>query len=72
MRRKVVALTLFDLRRRKKVDELSMVGVSGSKFPAIRNHLQANIANVYKDMDVSYVPPDNQISPGSYNSALQL
>ena len=32
----VVGLTLFDLRRRGKVGKLSMVGVSGGKFPAIR------------------------------------
>lgn len=32
-----------------------MVGVNGSKFPAIREHLNANIAQVYKDMDVLYV-----------------
>jgi len=32
----VVGLTLFDLRRRGKVGELSMVGTTGSKFPAIR------------------------------------
>jgi D-galacturonate reductase len=32
----VVALTLFDLRRRGKVGKLSMVGASGGKFPAIR------------------------------------
>lgn len=32
----VVGLTLFDLRRRGKVGKLSMVGVSGQKFPAIR------------------------------------
>lgn len=32
----VVGLTLFDLRRRGKVGKLSMVGTSGSKFPAIR------------------------------------
>ena len=32
----VVGLTLFDLRRRGKVGDLSMVGVSGKKFPAIR------------------------------------
>ena len=31
----VVALTLFDLRRRGKVGRLSMVGSSGHKFPAI-------------------------------------
>jgi D-galacturonate reductase len=32
----VVGLTLFDLRRCGKVGKLSMVGVSGGKFPAIR------------------------------------
>ena len=32
----VVGLTLFDLRRRGKVGKLSMVGTTGSKFPAIR------------------------------------
>lgn len=31
----VVGLTMFDLRRRGKVGKLSMVGVSGSKFPGI-------------------------------------
>jgi D-galacturonate reductase len=33
----VVGLTLFDLRRRGKVGKLSMVGTTGSKYPAIRN-----------------------------------
>lgn len=32
----VVGLTLFDLRRRGKVGDLGMVGVNGTKFPAIR------------------------------------
>jgi D-galacturonate reductase len=32
----VVGLTLFDLRRRGKVGDLSMVGVNGTKYPAIR------------------------------------
>lgn len=32
----VVGLSLFDLRRRGKVGKLSMVGVSGSKYPEIR------------------------------------
>ena len=32
-----------------------MVGVNGNKFPEIRAHLQNNIAEVYKDLDVSYV-----------------
>lgn len=32
-----------------------MVGVNGKKFPAIRQHLEKNIAGAYKDMDVTYV-----------------
>jgi hypothetical protein len=36
----VVALTMFDLRRRMKVDKLSMVGTTGSKFPGIREHFE--------------------------------
>jgi len=32
----VVGLSLFDLRRRGKVGKLGMVGVNGTKFPAIR------------------------------------
>lgn len=39
-----------------QVDKLSMVGTNGGKFPAIRTHLQENIAQVYKNMDISYVP----------------
>lgn len=35
----VVGLTLFDLRRRGKVGKLSMVGTSGSKYPAIRKSI---------------------------------
>lgn len=48
----VVGLTLFDLRRLGKVDKLSMVGVNGRRFPAIRQHLSEKIADVYKDMDI--------------------
>ncbi|PAV21975.1 D-galacturonic acid reductase [Pyrrhoderma noxium] len=68
----VVGLTLFDLRRRQKVDQLSMVGVSGSKFPAIRQHLQENIGNVYKDMDTSFVayPEESKTDPEAYKAAI--
>lgn len=34
-----------------------MAAVTGSKYPAIREHLQENIANVYKGMDTSCVYP---------------
>lgn len=36
----VVALSLFDLRRRGKVGKLSMVGTDGTKYPAIRMSLR--------------------------------
>ena len=36
-----------------QVDKLSMVGVNGSKFPAIREHLDSKIGQAYKDMDTS-------------------
>jgi D-galacturonate reductase len=39
-----------------QVDKLGMVGVNGGKFSAIRAHLDQNIAQVYKDIDTSYVP----------------
>lgn len=68
----VVGLTLFDLRRLGKVDHLSMVGTNGGKFPAIREHLQENIANVYKDMDISFdaFPEGNSVNPEAYKDAI--
>ena len=50
----VVALSLFDMRRRGKVGRLMMAGTNGSKFPGIRRHLHNAIARVYKDLDVSF------------------
>ncbi|PYI10439.1 NAD(P)-binding protein [Aspergillus sclerotiicarbonarius CBS 121057] len=68
----VVGLTLFDLRRRGKVGNLSMVGVSGSKFPGIRTHLQKNISDVYNNLDVSFssFPADNTSDPEAYKAAI--
>ncbi|GAT23513.1 D-galacturonic acid reductase [Aspergillus luchuensis] len=68
----VVGLTLFDLRRRGKVGDLSMVGVSGSKFPGIRAHLQKNISEVYNGLDVSFTsfPADNTSDPEAYKAAI--
>lgn len=51
----VVGLTLFNLRRLGIVDQLSMVGVNGRRFPDIRTHLAEKIEQVYKDMDVRCV-----------------
>ena len=40
----VVGLSMFDLRRRGKVGKLSMVGVNGTKFPAIREYPIAHVS----------------------------
>ncbi|KZV75571.1 D-galacturonic acid reductase [Peniophora sp. CONT] len=68
----VVGLTLFDLRRLGKVDKLGMAAVTGSKYPAIREHLQENIANVYKGMDTSFdsFPDNDKVDPESYKAAI--
>ncbi|KAF9458195.1 hypothetical protein BDZ94DRAFT_1271259 [Collybia nuda] len=68
----VVGLTLFDLRRLGKVDQLGMVGVNGGKFPAIRDHLAANIGGAYKDMDLSFdeFPKQGKIDPEAYKEAI--
>lgn len=68
----VVGLTMFDLRRRGKVSNLSMVGVSGKKYPAIREHLAKNIQNVYNNLDVSFAsyPADDRSDPEAYKTAI--
>lgn len=68
----VVGLTLFDLRRREKVDQLSMVGTNGKKFPEIRKHLDEKIAQAYKDLDISFkgYPDENKVDPDAYKTAI--
>jgi len=68
----VVALVLFDLRRRGKVSSLSMAGVSGTKFPAIRNHLHRNISQAYNNLDVSFTSysSDTASDPDAYKTAI--
>ncbi|CEL07180.1 Putative D-galacturonic acid reductase [Aspergillus calidoustus] len=68
----VVGLTLFDLRRRGKVGDLSMVGVSGRKFPGIREHLHKNITQVYNNLDTSFTsyPADDSTDPDAYKAAI--
>ncbi|KAF4120848.1 D-galacturonate reductase [Geosmithia morbida] len=68
----VVGLTLFDLRRRGKVGNLSMVGVNGTKFPAIRQHLDKNITQAYNGLDTSFDSfPENDVKdPDAYKAAI--
>ncbi|CAH0005314.1 unnamed protein product [Clonostachys byssicola] len=70
----VVGLTLFDLRRRGKVSNLSMVGVNGTKFPAIREHLHKNITQAYNGLDTSFesYPANDTKDPDAYKAAIDL
>jgi D-galacturonate reductase len=49
-----------------------MVGTSGGKFPAIRNHLSTNITNVYNGLDTSFAsfPADDKTDPNAYKAAI--
>ncbi|KAK3684792.1 hypothetical protein B0T22DRAFT_442025 [Podospora appendiculata] len=68
----VVGLSMFDLRRRGKVGKLAMVGVNGTKFPAIREHLHKNIALAYNNLDTSFesFPADDAKDADSYKTAI--
>nr|POF17362.1 udp-n-acetylglucosamine 3-dehydrogenase [Quercus suber] len=68
----VVGLTLFDLRRRGKVGNLSMVGTSGNKFPAIREHLDKNITQVYNGLDTAFdsYPGNDERDAEAYKKAI--
>ncbi|RDL32077.1 NAD(P)-binding Rossmann-fold containing protein [Venustampulla echinocandica] len=68
----VVGLTMFDLRRRGKVGKLSMVGTSGQKFPAIREHLHKNISQVYNNLDTSFesYPANDVRDANAYKAAI--
>uniref|UniRef100_A0A7S2RWI7 Gfo/Idh/MocA-like oxidoreductase N-terminal domain-containing protein n=1 Tax=Eucampia antarctica TaxID=49252 RepID=A0A7S2RWI7_9STRA len=68
----VVALTMFDLRRRGKVDRVAMCGVNGKKFPGIREHMEHNIGKVYKDMDLrcDTFPKDTEVNAKAYVDAV--
>ncbi|KAK5663103.1 hypothetical protein OQA88_6519 [Cercophora sp. LCS_1] len=68
----VVGLSMFDLRRRGKVGKLGMVGVNGTKFPAIREHLHKNITLAYNGLDTSFEshPADTTSDPDAYKTAI--
>jgi D-galacturonate reductase len=69
----VVAVTCFDLRRRGVVDQLRMVGTNGTKFPGIRQHLDAVVGRVYREMDTHFTSyPSDSVAddPVAYRRAI--
>ena len=69
----VVALTMFDLRRRGLVDRLLMAGTNGTKFPGIREHLRSKVGDVYRGLDTDFesFPADTATDPQAYQSAIE-
>ena len=69
----VVFLTVSDMVRRGLVSNLFMAGTNGTKFPDIRQHLKSQIADVYRDMDVSFTSfPGDDVArdPNAYLKAM--
>lgn len=70
----VVALVMLDLKRRAKVNRLAMCGTNGTKFPAIRAHMQRVIGDVYDGLDPSCIetfPADDVLDREAYRTAVQ-
>jgi len=67
----VVALVMFDLRRRGVVDQISCAGTSGGKWPAVRSHLRQALAE-YKGLDLTMAtyPADGKTDPLAYKAAI--
>ena len=70
----VVALSLFDLRRRGRLNQLHLAGTNGTKFPGIRSHIDTVIGQRYEGMNTSFAtyPSDETPSdPQAYLKALE-
>jgi len=68
----VLGLCCLDLRKRGKIDRLGMVGVNGKKLPAIREHLQRALTDVYEGIDASVIetwPADTEVKPSAFKDA---
>mmetsp|Transcript_2964 Transcript_2964/g.3822 ORF Transcript_2964/g.3822 Transcript_2964/m.3822 type:complete len:416 (+) Transcript_2964:51-1298(+) len=70
----VVGLVCLDLQLRGKINELKMCGTNGTKLPAIRQHMNKVIGQVYDGLDPTKIqtfPSDDVIDRKAYLSALE-
>jgi D-galacturonate reductase len=69
----VVALVLFDLRYRGKIERILLCGQHGHRFPGIRDHFATQIAARYRGLDVAIetFPADNEYQPTAYLTAIK-
>lgn len=72
----VVALTLFDLKLRKRINRILLAGTNGTKFGDIRDHLEKGLS-IYKGMAPlarqfeSFPADDIGRDPVAYKTALK-
>jgi D-galacturonate reductase len=68
----VLALTLFDLRRRGMIDDISICARDGSQFDHVRSHFQLQLASRYAGLDVRFTqyPPPGQASDKAFLEAI--
>ena len=69
----VIALILFDLRLRGKVNRIILCGRHGNRFPEIRAHFKTQISSRYSDLDVTIetFPADDAYLPTAYLTAIK-
>lgn len=67
----VVALVMFDLRSRGKINRIGMCGTNGGKLPGIRRHMQRCIAEPYGlDTSCETWPRDGVVDREAYKEAV--
>ena len=69
----VIALSLFDMRDRGMIGNISLVGRNGKRFAAIREHFQTNLKGAYPDLNVDFIsyPKEDVLDEDAYKEALQ-
>ncbi len=68
----VIALSLFDMREKGLIGDISLAGRDGAKFEAIQKHFKNNIHGTYPTLDISFhaYPQTPIIDKNAYKSAL--
>ncbi len=69
----VVALSLFDMRARGLVGNITLAGRNPARFTAIREHFDTNLKGAYPSLDVSFdaFPKGTQTDENAYKEALK-
>jgi len=67
----VIALSLFDLRKRGFIKDIKLAGRDSNRFHLIHEHFKTNMQGVYPSLDVSFesFPKENQ-SDTAYKEAI--